>query len=86
MLIVNGHDMVSNGLQWSERPSCLVLFSIAVDGWTYGWIGWVDTGHMDGHMIILSRPVIHWMGGHMQPGIITSASLGTFRAPTTGER
>ena len=46
----------------------------------------VSTGHMDGHMIILSRPVIHWMGGHMQPGIITSASLGTFRAPTTGER
>ena len=37
--------MVFDGLQWSGRPSCLVLFSIAMDGWTYGWIGWVDSVH-----------------------------------------
>ena len=48
MLIVNGHDMVFNGLQWSERPSCLVLFSIAIDG----------RGHMDG---LDGCPLDTWM-------------------------
>ena len=85
MLIVNGHDMVFNGQRGLLVLSCFPLqltggHMDGLDGWT------VSTGHMDGHMIILSRPVIHWMGGHMQPGIITSASLGTFRAPTTAER